>query len=140
MVEVRSRVHRILRRMPNFTYLPEGSAALPEICAGLTLSPSEEALGIYVNDVSTSSREALLVTTENLYLDRNRSWLRVPYLSIDRTIPPPSKSEVTGFTVLLRDSTEIWLPVSGVKNDRFYDAFEILRFIDRVKEDFASKK
>jgi hypothetical protein len=140
MVEVRSRVHRILKPMPNFRYLPEGSAVPPEICAGLTLGPSEEALGIYVNDVYTSSREALLVTTENLYLHRDRSWLQVPYLSIERTIAPPSKSEVSGFTVLLRDGTEIWLPVRGVRNDRFYDAFEILRFIDRVKEDVAPKR
>jgi len=140
MVQVRSRVHRILKQMPNFRYLPEGSAAAPEICAGLTLGRSEEALGIYVNDVSTPSSEALLVTTENLYLHQDRSWLRVPYLSIERTIPPPSKSEVTGFTVLLRDGTKIWLPVRGVRNDRFYDAFEILRFIDRVKEDVASNK
>ena len=140
MVEVRSRVHRILKPIQNFRYLPEGSGVPQEFCAGLTLDASEEALGIYVNDVSTSSRDALLVTTESLYLHRDRSWQRIPYLSIERTVPPLSKSEVTGFTVLLQDGTEIWLPVRGVRNDRFYDAFEILRFIDRVKEDVAPKK
>src|SRR5665811_596463 len=108
MVEIRSRVHRILKPMQNFRYIPEGSGVPQEFCAGLTLDASEAALGIYVNDVSTSACDALLVATKNLYLHRERSWLRIPYLSIERTIPPPSKREVTGFAVLLKDGTEVW--------------------------------
>jgi len=130
MVDVRSRVHRILKRLSNFRELSGGSE-LP-----LALGASEEAVGIYFNDISGFS-SAILFTTEGLYLHQDESWLRVLYSDIARTVLPSAKTEVSGFGLLLRDGTEIRLPVRGSRDGRFYDAFEVLRFVDRVRADMA---
>jgi hypothetical protein len=138
MVDIRSRVHRILKNMPRFRELLPRSDLSSLVAAGLTLRASEEAVGIYTNDDVSSFSEAILFTTEGLYLHKDERWLPILYSDIARTVPPSSKREVTGFNVLLRNGTEIRLPVIGSKDGRFYDAFEVLRFVDRVKEDVAS--
>ena len=137
MVDVRSRMHRILKRMPKFREISERSDLSILLATGLMLSASEEALGIYAND-ELSFSDAILFTTEGLYLHQNECWRRVLYSDIARPVLPSSKREVTGFSLLLRDGTELHLPVTGSKDGRFYDAFEVLRFVDRVKDDVAS--
>lgn len=101
------------------------------------LSPSEEGLGVYINNVSSLS-DSILFTTKALYVRKDERWQRVLYADIERTVLPHSKREVTGFSLLLRNGTEIQLSVTGSKDGRFYDAFEVLRFLDRVRHDVAS--
>jgi hypothetical protein len=40
-----------------------------------------------------------------------------------------------GFSIVRRNGSEVWLPVKGSKAGRFYDAFSVLRFVDRVISD-----
>lgn len=138
MVDVRSRAHRILKPMLRFRDFSDGSESSSTLPGGPILSASEEAIGIYANDES-GRLDDILFTTEGLYLQGDQSWLRVFYADMDRTVPPSSKKEVTGLGILLRDGTEIWLPVRGSTDGKFYDAFEILRFLDRVVDDMARR-
>jgi len=101
------------------------------------LATSETVLGIYT-DASETFSDAIVFTTEGLHVRCEKSWLQVLYSDIERAVPPASKTGVTGFTILRRDGSEVWLPVRGSKDGRFYDAFEVLRFVDRVKGDMAS--
>jgi len=123
--------------MPRFRELSGRSDLSDLLAGGLALGASEEALGIYANDASSLS-DAILFTTEGLYLHQDKGWLRVLYSDIAQAVLPSSKSKVTGFNLLLRDGIEIRLPVKGSKDGRFYDAFEVLRFVDRVKDDVAA--
>lgn len=137
MVDIRSRVHRILSPLAGFRDLQEGSEWPTALDAKPVLAASETALGIYT-DEPTNFSDAIVFTTQGLHVRRGRSWLQILYSDVERAIPPASKIGVTGFGILRRDGAEVWLPVRGSKGGRFYDAFEVLRFVDRVKDDVTS--
>jgi hypothetical protein len=137
MIDVRSRVHRILKSLAGFRDLQERSEWPAALDPKPVLSASETALGIYT-DEPTNFSDAIVFTTQGLHVRREKSWLQILYSDIERAIPPASKTGVTGFGILRRDGTEVWLPVTGSKGGRFYDAFEVLRFVNRVKDDVTS--
>jgi hypothetical protein len=136
MVEIRSRAHRILKPLSNYRDLSEDTESTVALPLGLTLSAFEQTLGIYTNEAANFS-DAIVFTTKGLYLRRDNSWAQVLYSDIERTVSTNSKTEITGLTILLRDGGEFWLPVRHTKAGRFYDAFEVLRFLDRVRNDMT---
>jgi len=101
------------------------------------LVDSEQILGVYTTDADSS--EAILFTTAGMYTFNNKSWLKLSYKEIERTILPESKVEVSGFFIVLRNSEKIWLSVKGSKSGRLYDAFEVARFVDRVVSDINQR-
>jgi hypothetical protein len=130
MIGAASLAHRTLKHFSRYRDLSEGQEPL----TSLPLNASERPLGIYRNEPDDIT-DAVLFTTEGLYVNRNGSWVQLLYRDIDRTLFPDSKSEVKGLKILRRDGSEFWLPVRGSKDGRFYDAFEVLRFLDRVQDD-----
>lgn len=134
MVDVRSRAHRILKPLSHYQDLSEGGELLIPLPSPPTLHDPERLLGIYTT-LPHEFSDAILFTTAALYVRQNASWLKLPYSEIEHTVPPESKQNVTGFSVKHRNAGEVWITVKGSKAGRFFDAFTVLRFIDRVISD-----
>lgn len=135
-MNVRSRVHRILRPISAFKDLtagdwPANGPALP------ILTPDEVALGAYSNDWSNYS-DVVLFTSKSIYVLSASGWDGVEFKEIERTVAPSDKKGVTGFSLVLRNHKILWLPIGGSRLGRFFDAFEVLRFVNRVLEDMHS--
>jgi hypothetical protein len=70
-------------------------------------------------------------------LARTGQWLvalLIPFHSISEAETPPTKVSVKKLTVLLQGGSAVELPFLGA-TERSFDAFEFLRFIDRVVAD-----
>jgi hypothetical protein len=134
MVDIQSRAHRILKPLKNYFDLSENGKLPKFVPAGLVVDTTDKLVGLYASDLDELS-DIVLFTTTSIYFWHRDQWEKVMYDEIQRTIFPPDKTIVTGFTILKKDGNEFWLPVKGVKGGRFYDAFEILRFLDRVRDD-----
>jgi hypothetical protein len=138
MIEVRSRAHRILKPLANYSDLT-GAELSTALSSAPKLSPSEEPIGIYWNQRSNTC-DAILFTTDGLYQREPESWRRILYSDIDRAISPSNETNVTGLNILLKDGTEIWLSVKGSARGRFFDAFEVVRFLNRLTETEAIRR
>jgi hypothetical protein len=136
MIEINSRVHRILKPLAAFREFHKDSDWPSALEPRPVLDEAERALGVYSDDLPTFSN-AIIITTRGLYVRSGRTWMQILYSEIKQTISPPSKAP-TGLEIVKRDGVKIWLPVSGAQEGRFYDAFEILRFVSRVTNDIAS--
>lgn len=136
-MNVLSRVHRILRPIPAFRDLtvgqwPADAPALPNLALG------EVALGAYSNDWSNYS-DIVLFTTNSIYVLSAGLWSGVAFEQVEGSVAPSNKDNVTGFSLILRDKRTFWLPIGGSRLGRFYDAFEVLRFVNRILEDIRGK-
>ena len=133
-MDILSRAHRTLKALINYRdlsasgKLPDGAPTLPALSAG------ESMVGAYVNDPSAFS-DLVLFSTGGIYVFRVGSWEHVPFVKIVRTVAPENKEKVSGFMLQLDDGSSFWVPVTGSKAGRFFDAFEVLRFVDRVLAD-----
>jgi hypothetical protein len=137
MIDIRSRAHRILQPMSHYYDLSKCSGWLGALDFRPALGASEAVLGLYSLDIGGFS-DAIVFTTLGLYLRSGQSWSPISYTEIERASAPTSKEHVTGFSIRKRDDGEIWIPVAGSKDGRFYDAFEVLRFVHRAKTDALS--
>jgi len=137
MVDVISRAHRILNKLSNYRDLSEHGKLPIGLPPVPTVSPSEQMIGMYVTD-PTSYLDTIIFTDSGLYLFRDDAWMRILYSDIDHVVFPQYKTEVTGLTIVCRSGSAFWLPVKGSKAGKFYDAFEILRFLDRVNSDVTA--
>jgi hypothetical protein len=127
---VLSRVKRVLCGLSRFN-LFASPAPLPP--AKLSLAEGEEPLGIYYNEEFSIS-QAIVITSQSLHLESGGMWQRLPYSSIAKVVTPESKVDIRGLRLLSRDGIEVWLPVLG-GTEKTSDAFEFLRFINRVIAD-----
>ena len=136
-IGVDSRAKRILTRLAAYLELSEPADLTSLLEAAPRLRASEVALGIYRNDPA-SFTDSILFTSVGLYIHSDDgSWAHVAYSDIERTIPPESKVHVTGFNVRCRDGRQVWVPVRGAHAGKFYDAFEVTRFLNRARIDVA---
>ena len=126
MISVASRVHCCLRKMKRFQQSVDGT--LPALPSAPPLDRGEHLLGIYRDDEAAP----ILVTDHGLHWRDADGWVAVPYSDIGRVVGPDTKQDVNGLHLLLRNGTQLWLPVTGCTDGRFYDAFEMWRFINRV--------
>jgi hypothetical protein len=90
---------------------------------------------MYLNDES-SLKEAIVIASSSLVVGEEGGWRKVSYASIAKVGTPESKTNVHGLHLALYAGDAIWLPVRG-GTERTYDAFEFLRFLNRVLEDRA---
>ena len=138
-MNVLSRAHRTLKTLINYHDL-SGSDRLPDSAPTLpALSAGESVVGAYVNDPSAFS-DLVLFSTGGIYVFRVGRWEHVPFVKIVRTVAPENKEKVSGFMLQLNDGNSFWVPVTGSKAGRFFDAFEVLRFVDRVLADGFPQK
>ena len=110
---------------------PGGAPARP------AFQDAEYPIGIYVNDCVTFG-ETILFTDQALYLYKDKAWTQLQYAEIAEVSSPNTKSDVAGVSILRHNGREFFVPVRGVRADRFDDAFEVLRFLDRVRTDIGN--
>lgn len=130
MITVASRVKRTLHRMSRFHLV--GSEDLP-LLPNFTLLEDERAIGAYLNNPK-SLRSAIVVTDLSLIYESKNSWIAIPYASIAKVMTPDRKLEVRELQLLLRDGSAFTIPICG-GTSRTSDAFEFLRFLNRVLAD-----
>lgn len=102
-----------------------------------TLSAGEQAVGYYVND-PTSFADLLFSSTSAVYVYRKCHWNKLLFRDIKKPVGPDTKQDVSGFNLLLCDGEQVWLPVTGSKDGRVFDAFSVLHFLMRVIGDFRT--
>jgi len=133
-MNISARAHRILRVMANYHTLADGQQ-LPAGMVKLPDLPKDESpVGIYVNDPSTFA-DSVFFTTEGVYVFRSKHWDHVKFSDIAKTVTPERKEKLSGFDLQLRNGESFWLPITGNKDGKFFDAFEVLRFFIRVIDD-----
>lgn len=138
-MNVLSRAHRTLSALASFRglsenyELPVGMPQLPK------LLPGEVPIGIYLNDAATFT-DLVFFSSEGVCVFRSGHWEQVKFSEITRTVAPDSKEKVAGFNLQLRNGESFWLPITGNKAGRFFDAFEVIRFFDRVLADLVATK
>lgn len=105
-----------------------------------SLLPGEEVIGIYRNG-SPANSEDILVTSEGLRLGMPRTWDLVPYARLAEVILPHAEDKDVVDTLRLRltDGEMRELPVHG-RTARFRDAWEFLRFLQRVIADTQAER
>jgi hypothetical protein len=133
-MNVSSRASRILNALGAYRDLtigqwPVDAPALP------SFSDGEQLVGAYSNDWGKVSEPVLFTNKAIFVTGEDRTWRPVRFEDIERTVAPSGKEKVKGFSLLLRDQSSVWLPIGGSKAGRFFDAFEVLRFVDRVLAD-----
>ena len=119
---ISTRVRRILKGLQNASLQEDNSK---QLC-------NEEFIGIYHNHDDTG--DSILFKTRGLVISYNGNIEYLEYEAIDCAKMPDNKCNITGFYILSKNK-EYWLPVRGNKNHRHFDAFEIIRLIDRILED-----
>jgi hypothetical protein len=72
-------------------------------------------------------------------LQRGINRLTSTTVNLSTPLSPDSKSEIAGLTILQQDGSRCFLPVRGHKAGRFFDAFGVLRFLDRVRTDIGKQ-
>jgi hypothetical protein len=136
-IPVSSRAHRNLKALSRYHDLSGNKLPPPSMPALPVLSAGEEPVGYYENDPSSFS-DVLFFSTTAVYVFRAGHWSKVLYQDIERSISPKSKQNVSGFNLLLRNGEQFWLPVTGSKDSRFFDAFAVLRFFINVVGDLKT--
>ena len=130
-VDVRSKVHRVLRALPSFRACERWADAAHLASLRVPLRSEESLLGYYENQPG-SVEEVILVTDQGLYVRDAQAWSSTRYEDIaGAKWLGARKTDATGIELLLESGETLTVPVRG-GDDRFRDAFEVLRFIDRV--------
>ncbi len=129
MINPRSRAHRILRHLRNYQKIaPDDSIKfhLPALTEG------DSWIGLYRNDLSSAvnlvgfSERAVHIKLEN-------EWKSVDYEAISDIKIDDVKERAMGLRLIYHDD-QTFLPVMG-GDSKLRDAFEVLRFLNRVRSD-----
>jgi len=130
-MDVKIRSKRILKYMDNYLELPKGTEH--ECVKKISLQPGEAIIGLYTNNKEFSDNW-IIITDLGLHV-LYQEYYFIDYLKIKKVEMPEGKTSLRGFNILMRGRVKMWVPVEGEQEGRFYDAFEFIRFIDRVLED-----
>ena len=130
-MDVFSYAHRILNKLSSFHAL-NGNDLLPAKMPQLpALTTGETGIGVYVNN-QIDFTDLVLVTSKGVHVFKNNYWEGVQYSEIEKAETPDNKEKVYGINLRLRSGEGFWLPITGNKAGRFFDAFDVLRFFDRI--------
>jgi hypothetical protein len=117
--------------MERFRWLADGE---PEESARfLETEPPGDLIGVYLNHPPTVS-EAIVVSESGLLLETEGRWRQLSFSSVDRVATPTTKVLVRHLDLALKDGSVVRLPIEG-GDEKVADAFEFLRFLDRVLAD-----
>ena len=131
MIDPASRAHRILRPMNSYVDVIENPAWMDRLLSRPEIEVDEVILGMYINNI-LSLENTVAFTTSALYLLDGSSWMELKYSDIDQVISPKDKYSVKGVEIVRKDKGNFWLPIFGCKDGKFYDAFEVARFLLRL--------
>lgn len=137
---IRSRAHRILKSFERYQNLEDQDIAVL-IENGLQLQTGEELIGMYKNHDDNFS-ETIVITTLGLHVFFDE-WDLVEYSQINKVSIPLNYSKdkflADRILVQLKHGSEIEIPVTG-EHGKLRDAWEFLRFLQRVQKDFQHNK
>lgn len=136
-MSVQMRAHRILKHLVNYH---EANENLPIYLLNLELKPYELVLGYYENTRGKID-ECVVVTNIRLLEYMDGKWNSFSYDEIKDARKPKNveKLDFQEIEIELIDGRCIYIPVKG-GGRRSRDAFEFLRFLDRIMEDIYSEE
>jgi hypothetical protein len=137
-MNVASRARRILKHLNSYREVSESSLNLPSGLREVPLREGETILGIYANSLSMLE-ESIVVTNLGLHVYRHTQWESIDYSQIRSIETPPDKYETTQLMIQLQSDRVTNIPIRGGEG-RFRDAFEFLRFLDRVTHDLQHNR
>jgi len=132
-MKVKTRVARILKPLLNFRPIKAGSLDVSPSLPAFALKEGEECYGVYEN-LPAEADETVAVTNLGLHILRRKKWQFVDYRQIRKVDLVSPKQDVSELLVRLTNQESVLLPIRGGKG-KFRDAFEFMRFIDRVTSD-----
>jgi hypothetical protein len=122
-----------LKALLNFRPIKAGSLAVSPSLPAFGLKEGEDCYGVY-ESLPAEADEAVVVTNLGLHIRRERKWEFIDYRQIKEVDIVSPKETVDELLVRLTTHESVLLPIRGGKG-RFRDAFEFMRFIDRVTSD-----
>jgi hypothetical protein len=128
-----SRAQRTLNVLESYYDLTKDEGWMSKLSGFQKRSEFENLLGIYINDKITLEN-TVVFSDACIYVFREKKWECILFGDIKWAILPDSKNKITGFELSKKDGSMFWIPITGSKNDHFFDAFEVIRFIDRILE------
>jgi hypothetical protein len=139
---LRSRVHRILKRMSKYQTATDSYSQLRR--EGYAFREGEEILGVYEN--SDAITDNIIVTTFGLLIFSNGDWKRIDYADMRKANAPTdhhtdksvAKRTAENIELQLRSGEVVEFIVTG-GTDRTRDVWSFLRFMDRVIGDYKSR-
>jgi hypothetical protein len=132
-MKVKTRVARILKPLLNFRIVKDGSLPVFPSLPVLAFKEGEDCYGVYEN-LPAEADEAVVVTNLGLHVRREQKWEFIDYRQIKEVDIISPKETVDELLVRLTTHESVLLPIRGGKG-RFRDAFEFMRFINRVTSD-----
>ncbi len=132
-MNVKSRAHRILKHLANYRDLTNESLKIPYWVADVPINSGEVCYGVYENS-SGEADESIAVTSLGIHVCRNKQWEFIDYAQIASVSAPLEKQTANELSLHLLSGQLTSLPVRG-GSGRLRDAFEFLRFLDRVTHD-----
>jgi hypothetical protein len=127
------RFERTLNTLENYHDLKKDKGWLSKLSGFQKRSEFEDLLGVYINDKDTLENTVVFSDT-CIYLFREKKWECILFSDMVRTTFSESKNKITGFELSKKDGSTFWIPITGSKNDRFFDVFQVIRYIDRILE------
>jgi hypothetical protein len=104
----------------------------------IQLQPGENLIGIYRNSLE-DLKDSIAVTDLGIHIYRSSCWEYVGYTQMESIAIPEEKQEADFLLVSLTNGRATNVPIRGGQG-RFRDAFEFLRFLDRVIQDIQKEK
>jgi hypothetical protein len=136
-MNVKSRASRILGRLASYRDLSPGPSAGPPWLEDVGLRQGEEWIGLYENSPGAAD-DCVVVTSFGLHLRRGQGWEFLGFGQIESVVTVEPKGEVSELRVQRLDGRVTIVPVRGGR-DRFRDAWEFMRFLDRAKGDMRGQ-
>ena len=132
---IRSRAHRILKRLKNYHGLLEDEGPGENLLSHISLQPIEKVIGYYDN-ASTKVNDSIVVTDCGLHIFRDENWKFVDYHEIARVDIPVSEFKRSADAIILhlRADAPSEIPVHG-GDAKFRDAWQLFHFLARVIHD-----
>ena len=134
-----SRAHRILKPLANYRAIDEGGVGLANgLSETIVLHNNERVLGIYENPAH-GQQKTVVVTTRGVHVVVGGNYQALAYSQIDHVETPRSgeKHSFGELVVTCRSGDNVIIPIEGGQG-RLRDAWEFLRFLNRVVADIHS--
>ena len=128
------RAYRILRQMERYRAI-QSPAELPSWVGQDSFVGAEQVIGVYEN-TAHSDEDSIVITTHGLYF-RAPAAHYVRYSEIRDVSVAGPKTDAREITIDLRNGERLKIAVRG-GTGRLRDAFELLRFLRRVTEDWRA--
>lgn len=125
---------RILKSFPSFIFISSMEQLYERVpFTEKKLCIDETVIGVYLVE-SSGDTDFVVITDRGIHVKFKEEYNGVAYSEIQSIEFQKSKCNVQGFNIVLKNDCLVWLPINGNNDQRFSDAFEFIRFLDRARE------